>query len=128
QPAEALIIRNFGYYRSEDEPRALDSPVYRAGDTLFARFQIAGFKFGPGNAIEVAYGIAVLGPNGNVMYSQDPALEEKSASFYPRPFVDANMSLSLNAGTSAGQYTLVIKATDKVGSQNIEQRKPFRVE
>ena len=127
-PAPALLIRNFGFYRTEEEPRSLSMPVYRSGDTLYARFQIAGYKYGTGNAIEVTYGIAVLGPAGNVMYTQDPALEEKSASFYPKPYIDATMSLALNPGTKSGNYTLRITARDKVGNQTAETRNVFQVE
>ena len=127
-PAPALLIRNFGFYRSEDDPHPLDSPAYRTGDSMFSRFQIAGFKYGTGNAIEVTYGISILSPAGKVMYNQDPAVEEKTASFYPKPYIDANMSLQLNPGTAAGEYTLVITVHDKVGNQNVEIRKPFRVE
>jgi len=124
----ALVMRGFGFYRGEDDPQPLASPAYRSGDAMFARFQIVGYKFGPGNAIDVNYGISILGPTGNVMYTQDPAVEEKSASFYPKPYIDANMNLSLNAGTKAGEYTLVITARDKVGTQTTELRKPFHVE
>ena len=95
---------------------------------MFARFQILGFKYGAGNAIEVTYGISVVGPAGNVRYTQDPAVEEKSASFYPKPYVDATMSLSLNPGTKPGDYTLVINTRDKVGNQSVEIRKTFHVE
>lgn len=127
-PTPALVIRNFGFYRSEDEPHPLESPAYRTGDSMFARFQIAGYKYGERNAVEVTYGISILGPAGNVMYNQDPAVEEKSASFYPKPYIDANMSLSLNPGTKAGEYTLVITVRDKVANQTVEIRKPFHVE
>ncbi len=128
QPTPALLMRNFGFYRGEEDAQALAMPAYRSGDSMFARFQIAGYKYGAGNAIEVTYGISILGPAGNVMYTQDPAVEEKSAAFYPRPYIDANMSLSLNAGTKAGEYTLVITARDKVGDQKAEIRHPFHVE
>ncbi len=128
QPAAELVVRHFGFYRSEEEPQPLSLAAYKTGDTMFARFQIAGYKFGPGNAIDVNYGIAILGPAGNVMYTQDPALEEKSASFYPRPFIDASMNLSLNPGTKAGEYTLVITARDATGNQKTELRKPFHIE
>jgi len=127
-PASELMVRYFGFYRSDADPKPLDTPAYKTGDTMFAHFQIAGFKYGPGNAVDVNYGIAILGPAGNVMYTQDPAVEEKTASFYPKPFVDANMNLSLNPGTKAGQYTLVITARDNIGNQKTEIRKTFQVE
>ncbi|HEY3837923.1 MAG TPA: hypothetical protein VGL72_15180 [Bryobacteraceae bacterium] len=123
-----LVIRSFAFFRTEEDPKPLQSPTYRSGDSMYARFQIAGYKYGPGNAIDASYGISILGPAGNVMYTQDPASEEKSASFYPKPYFDASMSLSLNAGTKAGDYTLVITAKDKVGSQTAEARKTFHVE
>ena len=125
-PAPALLIRNFNFYRAEEDPQPMTSPTYRAGDTMFARFQIVGYKYGPGNAVEVTYGISIEA-GGKVLYTQDPAVDEKSASFYPRPYIDANMSLS-TAGTKPGEYMLVIKSNDKVGNQIAEIRKPFHVE
>lgn len=127
-PSKALEVRDFGFYRSEEAARPLTSAVYHPGESMFAKFQIAGFKYGEKNAIEVTYGIAILGPAGNVLYTQDPAVEEKSASFYPKPYVDSTMSLSLNSGTKAAEYTLAITVRDKIGNQTVELRKPFRVE
>ena len=127
-PRQGLLIRSFAFYRTEEDPQPLASPTYRSGDSMFARFQIAGYKYGTGNAIDANYGISIVGPAGNVMYTQDPAVEEKSSSFYPKPYVDSNMSLSLNPGTKPGEYTLVINAHDKVGNQATEIRKPFHVE
>jgi hypothetical protein len=127
-PAKALEIRNFGFYRSEEAPQPLMDPVFQAGTSMYGRFQILGFQYGEKNAIEVTYGISILNAAGNVLYSQDPAVEEKSASFYPKPYVDATMSLSLNPGTKVGDYTLVINVKDKTGKQSVEIRKPFRVE
>lgn len=127
-PAKALEIRDFGFYRTEEEPQPLITPTFSPGNTMYSKFQIAGFKYGPKNAIEVTYGISILDPAGKVVYTQDPAVEEKSASFYPRPYIDSTMNLSLQPGTKAGGYTLVITARDKVGDQTIEIRKPFSVE
>jgi hypothetical protein len=126
--APKLVIRSFSFHRTEEDPQPLQSATYRSGDSMFARFQIAGYKYGEGNAIDASYGISILGPAGNVMYTQDPASEEKSASFYPKPYFDASMSLSLNPGTKAGDYTLVISAKDRIGNQTAEVRKTFHVE
>lgn len=128
EPSPALAIIGFGFFRSEDAPQPLQLAAYRTGDSMHARFRIVGFKYGADNAIEVTYGISILGPAGNVMYTQDPAVDEKSSSFYPKPYVDGIMSLSLNPGTPAGEYTLLINGRDKVGNQTIEIRKPFRIE
>lgn len=128
QPAGALEIRSFGFYRSEEEPQPLMTPVFSAGNTMYSRFQIVGYKYGPKNAVEVTYGISIVDPSGKVVYTQDPAVEEKSASFYPRPYIDSNMNLSLQPGTKAGEYTMVITARDKIGNQTAEIRKPFKVQ
>ena len=128
QPGKTLEVRGFGFYRSEEDTRPMAQAAYRTGESMFARFRIEGYGYGEKNAIEVTYGISILGPAGNVMYTQDPAVEEKSASFYPRPYIDATMSLMLNPGTRAGEYTLLITVRDQVGKQTAELRKPFRVE
>jgi hypothetical protein len=127
-PAKGLEIRSFGFYRTEDEPRPLTEPVFRPGSSMYARFQIVGYKYGEKNADEVTYGVSILGSGDKVLYTQDPAVDDKTEGFYPKPWVDATMSLSLAPGTKTGAYTLLVNAKDKVGNQSVEIRKPFRVE
>ena len=49
-PSDTPVVRNFQFYRGEDEREPLKVAAYKPGDTLWARFDIVGYKFGPGNS------------------------------------------------------------------------------
>src|SRR6185312_6824307 len=68
QPATALTIRNTGFYRTQDDATPLKTVAYRAGDILWVRFDITGYKYGEQNAIDVSYDVAVNGPDGKQMF------------------------------------------------------------
>jgi hypothetical protein len=123
-----LTIRNFGFYRSEDDVKPIATAAYRAGDTLFARFDMVGFRFGERNTIDLSYDVAVLNPDGKEIYSQPNAAVEKSFSFYPKPFVPGGMNLSLQPNMRKGDYTVVLAIHDLIGRQNYETRQSFSVE
>jgi hypothetical protein len=128
QPSTELTVRNFGFLRSDEDPAPLSVAAYRAGDSVFAHFDIAGFRYGPRNTIEVSYDVAVQNPEGKVIYSQPNAAVEKSYSFYPKPFVPGGMSLSLQANMRKGEYAVVLTVHDLVGKQEYELKKTFQVE
>jgi hypothetical protein len=123
-----LTVRNFGFYRSEDDVKPVATAAYRAGDTLFARFDMAGFRLGDRNTIDLAYDVAVLNPEGKQIYAQPNAAVEKSFSFYPKPYVPGGMNLSLQNDMAKGQYTIVLTVHDFVGKQNYETKRTFDVE
>ena len=75
------MIRNFRFYRTEEEPEPIRNAVYRAGDAIWSRFDIIGYKFGEGNLVEVSYGVAVLNADGKVLFAQDQAAVEQGGSF-----------------------------------------------
>lgn len=128
EPAAALTIRNLGFYRTQDEDTALKTVAYRAGDMLWVRFDATGYKYGEQNAIDVAYDVAVLAPDGKQLFAQEDAAAEKSQAFYPQPWVPGAFNLSLEPTMRAGTYTLVITARDGVGKQTAEAKAEFRVE
>ncbi len=123
-----LIIRNFGFFRSEDDQKPLSTAAYTAGDNLFARFDITGFRYGDRNTIEVSYDVAVQNPDGKVIYTQPNAAVEKSFSFYPKPYVPGGMSLTLQPNMRKGEYAVILTVHDVVGHQNFEIRYPFQIE
>jgi hypothetical protein len=127
-PSDTLAVRNFLFYRSESDPRPLENAVYRAGDAIWARFDIIGYKLGEGNNVEVSYGIAVLNEEGKVLYSQDQAAVEKGGSFYPKRYVPGQMSLTTQSNMRKGDYYIVVKVDDRVGDQKSEAKEKFTVE
>ena len=126
--SDTLVVRNFQFYRGEDDREPLKVAGYKAGDTLWARFDMVGYKFGAGNSIDVDYGISVLAPSGKVLFTQDKAAEEKSSSFYPKAFVPGSMNLSLQSTIRPGQYTIVLSVRDHIGNQTAEARGNFTIE
>ena len=127
-PSPALVIRNLGFYRTQDESAALKIPAYRAGDLLWVRFDITGYKYGEQNSIDVAYDVAVSRSNGERLFSQEDAAVERSQAFYPQPWIPAEFNLTLQSIMSTGTYTLSITARDGTGHQTDTARAAFRVE
>ena len=128
EPSTELTVRNFGFYRSEDDAKPISIAAYRSGDTLFARFNMTGFRFGDRNTIDLAYDVAVLNPEGKQIYEQPNAAVEKSFSFYPKPYVPGGMNLNLQPDMRKGRYTIVLTIHDLIGKQNYETRQTFEVE
>ena len=129
-PSDTLVVRNFHFYRGEDDPNPLPAAVYRPGETLWARFDITGYRFGPANAVHVDYRIAVLGPGGKVIYTQPEAdiAVEKSISFYPKAYVPGSMNLSLQRTIRPGEYAIAVTARDLLGNQSVEIKENFSIE
>lgn len=127
-PSDTLTIRNIRFFRGEDDREALPKAAYRPGDAVWTRFDIIGFKYGEGNAIDIGYDVAVLAPSGKVLYSQPQAGADKSQSFYPKRYVPAIFSLATRHDTHPGEYTVLVTAHDGVGNQSSEARQSFTIE
>jgi hypothetical protein len=127
-PSDKLAIRNIRFFRGEDDREALAKAAYRPGDAVWARFDIIGYKYGDGNAIDVGYDVAVLSPSGKVLYTQPQAGADRSQSFYPKRYVPAIFSLATKRDTRPGEYTILVTAHDGVGSQTSEARQSFTIE
>jgi hypothetical protein len=128
ETAPALILRNLGFYRSQDQEAPLNVIAYRAGDLLWVRFDVVGYKHGEQNAIDVSYDVTVLSPDGSQLFRQEDAATEKSQAFYPQPWVPGQFNLTLQPTMHPGAYTLVITARDGIGNQTVEARAQFQVE
>jgi len=127
-PADKLTVRNFRFYRGEDDVQPLEVVAYRPGDVVWARFDIGGHRFGEGNAIDVSYSIAVTAPDGKLLFQQAEPTVEKSASFYPRRFVSCLINLSLQPNIAPAGYTITVTAKDAIGNQEAKTAEVFRVE
>ena len=128
EPSDTLVIRNFRFYRGEQDTEPLQKAAYRPGDPVWARFDITGFKYGEDHAIQVSYGVAVIAPSGKELWSQAEAAVEKSQSFYPKRYVPGSMSLKLQPNIRPGEYGMLISAHDLVGNQTCELRQNFSIE
>jgi hypothetical protein len=128
EPSAELVVRNLNFYRTQDDETPLRNPVYRAGDMLWVKLFITGYKYGEQNSIDVAYDVEVTGPADKSVFSQTDAAVERSQAFYPQPWVPAEFNLSLQTTMTPGPYTLIITAHDGAGHQTATARSEFRVQ
>jgi hypothetical protein len=127
-PSDTLVVRNFGFYRSEDATEPLPKPIYRPGDGVWARFDIIGQKFGPQNKVDISYQVSILGASGKVLWTQPEPAVETSESFYPKRFIGASMSIELQKTVRPGEYTILLQVKDAIGKQSFEDKHSFQVE
>ncbi len=129
EPSASFVIRKFRFLRNENDTEALRPPVvYRPGAMLWAKFEMAGYKFEGNHKFSVDYGLAVLNADGKELFAQPEAAAESKESFYPQLQVPGALSLHLDPNVPAATYTLVVTVRDKIGGQTAEQRETFRVE
>lgn len=128
-PSASFVIRNFRFLRNEDDTAALRPPItYKQGSTLWARFEMAGYKLAANNKFSVEYGLAILGADGKELFAQPVAAAESKESFYPQLRVPGALSLRLDANVPLASYTLVVTVRDKIGGDAVELRETFSVE
>jgi hypothetical protein len=127
-PSESLTIENFQFFRGEDDAQPAAEAVYRPGDSVWTRFDITGFRYGPGNQIDVGYLVSVLDSAGKVLWTQPEATTERAGSFYPKLWVSASMSITVQKNTRPGQYFFLVEAKDAVGNQTYETKAAFTVQ
>lgn len=126
--SQELIVRSFGFFRTENEASPLATAAYRPGDTVWARFDITGYRLGEGNRIDVEYGVAVLSPSGKVLFAEPRAAAEQSQSFYPKRYFPNSFNLSIQPKTAPGVFTIVLTVKDNIGKQVYETKQTFSVE
>jgi len=71
--------------------------------------------------------VSILNAAGTVLWKQPEPAQEQSESFYPKPYVQASMNLSLKTVKPA-EYTMLVQVKDAVGSQSYETRQNFSVQ
>lgn len=123
-----LVIRNLAFYRSSDDETPARTVSYRAGDMVWMKFDITGYKYGEQHSMDVAYDVAVTSPDGKQLFRQENAAVERNQAYYPQPWVPGAFSLNLQANMRVGEYTVTITAHDGVGKQEISGSASFRVE
>src|SRR5664280_372618 len=122
EPSDTLVVRNFQFFRSEDDLQPVQKAVYRGGNVLWARFDIIGFKYGDKNRIDVSYVASVLASSGKVLWTQPEPAMEQSDSFYPKRYVAASMSITLAGNTTPADYAIAVTITDAAGKQTYETK------
>src|SRR5579883_413986 len=124
-PSDTLAVRNFRFFRGENDEKPLEVPAYRPGDSLWARFDMTGYEIGEKNVFDIGYGLVVLRSDGTVAYSQPEAANSKDAPFYPQRYQPGELSLNMPKDIAKGEYTIVLTVRDNVGQQTCEVREKF---
>jgi hypothetical protein len=127
-PSDSLTVENFQFFRDEDDPQPLAQAVYKPGDTVWTRFDIAGFRYGTGNQVDVGYVVSVLDGAGKALWTQPEPTAERSGSFYPKLWVAASMSITVQKNTRPGEYALSVQVKDAIGNQTYETKAAFAVQ
>lgn len=127
-PSDTLTVRNFRFFRGEDDTQALEKAAYKPGDGVWAKFDITGFKYGDNNKVDVSYLTSVTAPSGKVLWTQPDPAAEQSQSFYPKRYVPASMGINLTPTIRPGEYTINVQVKDAIGGQSYETKFTFTVE
>jgi len=128
EASDTLVVRNFHFYRGEEDAQPAPKSVYKPGDGVWAKFDIIGFQYGPKNKVDVSYVTSVIAPSGKVLWKQPAAAVEQSESFYPKRYVSASMGITLQSTIRPGDYTIAVEVKDAIGNQSFEQKYTFTVE
>ena len=127
-PSDTLVVRNFRFYRAEEDTQPVEKAVYNPGDSVWARFDITGYKFGPKNKMDVSYLVSLINSEGKVLYTQPQPAVEQTESFYPKRYVPAAMGLNLQKNIRPGEYTIAVAVKDAVGDQSFDGKYTFTVQ
>jgi hypothetical protein len=128
QPSDVLTARNLRFLKTDQDGTGFNPAIYRPGETLWARFEITGFKYGENNRFAVEYGLAIQNESGQQVFEHADAAAESNESFYPQRYVPGAVSLNLDPNVPPGDYTLVILMRDKAGDQMTQTKGMFRIE
>jgi hypothetical protein len=126
--SEKLTAGNLHFFRGEDDPQPLQKAVYRGGDAVWAKFDITGFRYGPKNKIDLSYKMSIIDGAGKVLWTQPEATTEQTESFYPKLYLPAEVSITIQKGTHPGPYTMSVEVKDAIGDQTTESQGTFSVE
>jgi hypothetical protein len=127
-PSDTLIVRNFRFFRNEDDVKPLPVAAYRPGDSVWARFDMTGYKLGEKYQVDIKYGLTVLRSDGSVAYAEPEAAHQDIQTFYPQRYQPGVLNLNLAKDQPLGQYTIVLLVRDNLGAQMYETRETFSVE
>jgi hypothetical protein len=128
QTSNTITVENFRFLRQENDREPLGVPAYRPGDTIYANFEMVGYKIGPENQYHVIYGLTVLRPDGKPFVDQPKAAELQKSSFYPAQFVPGNFSVTTSPDTARGEYVIILTVRDMIGNQTYQTKQAFSIE
>ena len=126
--AASIKAESFEFLRNENDESALDLPAYAPGDTVWARFEMAGFKHEAGNRYKLSYGVNILRPDGKSFLEQANAAQISADSFYPAQFVPGQLQITTPKNAAHGSYQLTLTVRDLIANQSFELKRVFTIE
>jgi hypothetical protein len=127
-PSSTPVVRNFRWYHSEDEANPMRQPVYHAGESMFMKYDVTGFKYGPANKVDVSCVASLVLASGKVIWTQPEPATEQSEGFYPKPYFSVEFGISLQKNFQPGTYTMAVAVKDNVGKTTYEGKFNFTVQ
>jgi hypothetical protein len=127
-PSATLVAKNFRWFHNEEEERAMAQPLYHAGDNLYMKFDMTGFKYGENNKVDVSYVASLVLADGKTLWTQPEPATEQSESFYPKPYITGEFGISLQKNFQPGTYTMALAVKDAVGKQTFQGKFQFIVQ
>jgi len=124
----SLSVQDFQFFRRENDRQPVEVAAYSAGDSVFARFVMTGFKVADKNAYHVSYQIFVTRPDGKPYLDRPDAADLASGSFYPAQYLPGEFALTTSRDSPKGTYIILLKVFDKVANTSKELRVPFTIE
>jgi|GEM_PF-620585 len=128
ESATQIQAGSFDFLRNEDDANAIELPAYAAGDTVWARFQMVGFKNEAGNKYRLSYGLKILRPDGKVFLDEPKAAQIASESFYPAQYVPGELQITTPKNAAHGSYELTLTVRDLVANQSFDLERSFTIE
>ncbi len=128
QPAGSLTVQNFRFLRNENDREALEVPAYSRGDTVYASFDMTGFKTDSQNQYHVSYGLTVLAPDGKPFIEKPKAAELEAGSFYPARYLPGVLNLKTPPDVSPGEYVIVLTIHDLFANTTYQIKRAFSIE
>ncbi|SPE40701.1 conserved exported hypothetical protein [Candidatus Sulfopaludibacter sp. SbA3] len=127
-PSDKLVVRNLRFFRGEEDTEPVAKAAYKPGSVIWVKFDITGYKYGPGNKIDVSYIFKVLSGDDKVLFTNPEAAGDQTESFYPKSYVTGEFSVPIQPAVKPGSYAIAVVVTDAVGNQTCEVKHPFTVE
>ena len=128
EPSDKLVMRNFHFFHGETDTQPMAKAVYHPGEGVWVRMDITGFRYGPGNKVDVSYLTSFLNATGKVLWKQPEPATEQTESFYPKQYIPAEFGVTLDKNIKPGEYTILVEVKDGVGNQSMELKQSFAVE
>ena len=127
-PSPTLVDRDFQWYHNEEDARPMSQPIYHAGDNMWMKFSMTGFKYGQNNKVDVSYVASLVLESGKTIWTQPEPATEQSEAFYPKPYVTGEFGISLQKDFKPGTYTMAVAVKDAIGKQTYQGKFQFIVQ